>query len=65
MSRTGSDVALTPKAFDLLLVLVRQQGHLPVKDELMKIIWPDRIVAKSNLAKHISMLRQVLSSRTP
>ena len=51
---------LPPKAFDTLLLLVRQPGHLMSKSELMKALWPDSFVEEVNLANNISLLRKVL-----
>lgn len=34
--RDGESVSLTPKSFDLLLVLVEHHGHLLEKDELLQ-----------------------------
>jgi len=34
--RDGEEVSLTPKVFDLLLVLVENSGHIFEKDELMR-----------------------------
>src|SRR5215217_7086238 len=34
-------VPLTPKAFDTLLVLVENSGHVIGKEELMRRVWPD------------------------
>ena len=42
--RDGAPVALTPKAFDTLLVLVENSGHLLDKDDLMKQVWPETFV---------------------
>src|SRR5688572_24066604 len=53
-------VSLTPKAFDLLLFLVENSGHILDKEELMKQIWPDSFVEENNLAQNISTLRKVL-----
>ncbi len=58
--RDGSPVALTPKAFDTLLVLVRNSGHLVEKDELMRQVWPETAVEESNLTQNIFMLRKIL-----
>src|SRR5262249_10299763 len=38
--REGEIVALTPKVFDLLLVLVQNSGHTVEKNELLKRVWP-------------------------
>ena len=48
--RDGEPVALTPKAFDMLLVLVENGGRLLEKEELMRRLWPDSFVAEGNLA---------------
>ena len=53
-------VPLTPKAFDTLLVLVENSGHVIGKDELMRKVWPDSFVEENNLAQNISMLRKAL-----
>lgn len=56
----GTAIALTPKAFDILLLLVERAGHVVTKDDLMAVIWSGRSVAESNLTKHIWTLRQAL-----
>jgi DNA-binding winged helix-turn-helix (wHTH) protein/TolB-like protein/Tfp pilus assembly protein PilF len=58
--RDGSPVALTPKAFDVLLALVRNAPRLVSKDELMSSVWPDTYVSEANLTLHISQLRKAL-----
>jgi len=49
---------LTPKAFDVLSILVERAGHLVEKDELMKQVWPDSIVEEANVARIIHTLRR-------
>ncbi|HKX33307.1 MAG TPA: winged helix-turn-helix domain-containing protein, partial [Blastocatellia bacterium] len=56
----GKPVSLTPKVFDLLLVLVKHQGRLLEKDELMRAVWPDTVVEEANLSANISILRKAL-----
>src|SRR5262245_10264385 len=58
--RNGEAVPLQPKAFELLLVLVKNHGHLLGKDELLKAIWPDTVDEEVNLANNISILRKAL-----
>jgi len=58
--RDGQLVPLTPKAFETLLVLVQNAGHVVAKDELMNQIWPDTFVEEVGLARNISVLRKVL-----
>jgi DNA-binding winged helix-turn-helix (wHTH) protein/TolB-like protein/Flp pilus assembly protein TadD len=58
--RDGKVVPLTLKAFDLLQVLVENQGHLLQKDELLRRVWPDAAVEENNLTVTISALRKAL-----
>jgi DNA-binding response OmpR family regulator len=58
--RNGQAVALTPKAFDLLLVLVEKAGTTVEKDELMKRVWPDSFVEEANLSVNMTGLRRAL-----
>jgi len=58
--REGSAVPLTPKAFEMLLVLVENGGHVMEKDELLKKVWPDTIVEEANLSHIIYKLREAL-----
>src|SRR5262245_29267266 len=58
--RDNQPVPLTPKSFDLLVVLVENSGHLIEKSELMKRIWPDSIVEEANLSVKMSALRRAL-----
>ncbi len=60
--RNGETVPLKPKAFDLLLVLVQNHGHLLEKEELLRSIWPDTIVEEANLAYNISLIRKALGN---
>ena len=57
----GKSVPLTPKAFDLLLVLVENAGHLMEKKVLMDLVWADSFVEEANLPVKISELRRALS----
>ncbi len=56
----NSPVPLTPKAFDVLAVLVAQSGHLVEKDELLKQVWADSFVEEANIARIIHTLRKTL-----
>ena len=59
--RDGQSVPLPPKAFDTLLILVQQSGHVLKKDELIQLVWPDAFVEDSNLNHYVSLLRRTLS----
>src|ERR1700730_14407494 len=58
--RDGKPIAITPKAFETLLVLVQNKGHLMLKDDLLKAVWPDSFVEEVNLSQNVSLLRRAL-----
>ena len=60
LSRNNQVVVLTPKAFDTLVLLVRNSGHLLEKDELIRTLWPDSFVEDGNLSNNIFALRKAL-----
>lgn len=60
LSCDGTPVSLTPKAFDTLICLVRNQGRMVTKDELLKQVWPNTFVEEINLAVNISTIRKAL-----
>ena len=55
-----SPVALAPKAFDILTLLIVNAGHLVTKEELMEAIWADSFVEEANLARLIHTVRKAL-----
>ena len=61
--RDGELVPLSPKVFQLLLVLVRHCHETVAKDELMKAVWPDTFVEETNLTRNIFDLRKALGER--
>ena len=61
--RDGEAVALTPKCFDLLVVLVQNSGHLLAKSDLLERVWPGQFVEEGNLSFNISELRKALGER--
>jgi DNA-binding winged helix-turn-helix (wHTH) protein/Tol biopolymer transport system component len=58
--RDGQAVALTPKAFDLLVYLVERHGHLVERQVLMAALWPEAVVEEANLAYNVSAVRKAL-----
>lgn len=58
--RAGEPVPLTPKTFQILLVLIRNNREVVTKDDLMKTVWPDTFVEEANLSRNIFMLRKAL-----
>jgi DNA-binding winged helix-turn-helix (wHTH) protein/Tfp pilus assembly protein PilF len=55
-------LALEPKAYDVLLALVRRAGRLVTKRELLESVWPESFVEEGILAVHISSLRKVFGN---
>lgn len=60
LARGGEIVPLTPKTFQILLVLVRNHTEVVTKDNLMKQVWPDTFVEEANLSRNIFLLRKAL-----
>jgi eukaryotic-like serine/threonine-protein kinase len=58
--RGDEPIAVTPKAFQVLLVLVRRSNQTVSKDELMNAVWPDTFVEETNLTRNIFDLRKAL-----
>ncbi|MFN8155979.1 MAG: response regulator transcription factor [Candidatus Nanopelagicales bacterium] len=57
----GSEVALTPKEYDLLVALMRRAGVVIPRDELMRDVWQTEwFGATKTLDMHISTLRRKL-----
>jgi DNA-binding winged helix-turn-helix (wHTH) protein/TolB-like protein/Tfp pilus assembly protein PilF len=62
--RDGLPVALTPKTFQVLLVLVESGGRTVDKDELINRVWAGSFVEEGNLKVTVSMLRKALGDGT-
>ena len=60
LNRSHEPVPLPPKAFDALLLFVREAGRLVRRDEMIDTLWPDTHVTDANLTNVIVALRKVL-----
>ena len=60
LSRAGQPIALAPKAYDLLVLLVRRGGRVLTKRELLTSLWPDCSVDEGILSVHVAGLRKAL-----
>ena len=56
----GKPIALSAKAFEVLLILVENSGRLVTKSELIQTLWPNTFVEEGNLTQNISVLRKAL-----
>ena len=61
--RGEEQIPLPPKAFDTLLILLRNHTRVVTKDELMRLVWRDAFVTEDSLSQTISTLRRVLAER--
>jgi DNA-binding winged helix-turn-helix (wHTH) protein/TolB-like protein/Flp pilus assembly protein TadD len=59
----GESVALTPKVFDLLVLLIENHGHLMEKKILLEKLWQDSFVEEANLNVNVSALRRALGEK--
>jgi DNA-binding winged helix-turn-helix (wHTH) protein len=56
----GKPVALTPKAFDTLLILLEGGGRIVEKEDLKRRLWPNTFVEEANITFNIQQLRKAL-----
>ena len=63
LARNRQPIPLAPKAFDLLVFLVQNNGRLVTKDQIMQAIWPGSFVEEANLTVTISTLRKALGDK--
>src|SRR5690349_7685247 len=54
------EVQLQPRAFDLLVYLVRNRVRVVPKDELLNAIWPGVTVTDNSLQRAVSLIRKEL-----
>lgn len=61
--KAGREVALEPKAFDLLIFLLENPGRLLEKGELLDAVWKDTTVTENALTREIAKLRRGLGDQ--
>jgi len=62
LSRDGRDIPLSPKAVEILLVLVAHRGRIVSKNELLDAVWKHVVVEESNLYGYLHILRSTLGN---
>lgn len=60
LKRSGEVIHLTPKVFDLLVVLLESAPRIVRKDELHQRLWPGTFVSDATLASLVKELRHAL-----
>ena len=60
LERGGVPLALEPKAFNLLVLLMGRPGHVFTKQEIFERLWADTVVTDHALTRVVAQLRRVL-----
>jgi Tol biopolymer transport system component/DNA-binding winged helix-turn-helix (wHTH) protein len=58
--RGGEAIPVEPKAFRVLLYLLRNPHRLVTKDELLDAVWPETAVSENSLTRSVALLRRLL-----
>lgn len=59
LHKNGQEIDLTAKSFDVLLVLVRNSGHIVEKETFMSEVWQGSFVEEANITQNVSVLKKV------
>ena len=60
VERGGRAVALEPKAFDLLVLLLEHPGQVVTKQEILDAVWPRTAVTDNAMTRIVAHLRKAL-----
>lgn len=58
--RGGTNIHLSPKAFDVLEILVARRPNVVTKDVLLETVWAGKAVEEANLAIAVGEIRKAL-----
>ena len=56
-------VAISPKALEILILLVQKKGEIVSRDELIETVWKDTFVEEGNINYTISLLRKIFENK--
>jgi len=62
--KAGEVLPVEPKAFRVLLFLLRNPQKLITKEELLDAVWGDTAVSENSLARSVALLRKLLGDET-
>lgn len=62
LTRGSGDIKLGSRALDLLIALASRPGEVISKDELLRLVWPETIVADGALRVNMFAVRKALES---
>jgi eukaryotic-like serine/threonine-protein kinase len=60
IAKAGKARQVEPKAFQVLLILIRNPNQLIAKEELLSSVWGETAVTENSLARNIALLRRLL-----
>jgi len=60
ITKAGEVLPVEPKAFRVLLILLRNSQKLITKEELLNAVWGDAAVTENSLTRSIALLRRLL-----
>jgi DNA-binding winged helix-turn-helix (wHTH) protein len=60
LTRDGTEIVLSPKAYHLLTVLVDARPNAQSKDVLYQALWPNTFVVEANLSNLVGEIRSAL-----
>src|SRR5215204_4904167 len=63
--RDGRTILLSPKTYDVLVVMVRRAGRLLTKREILDAVWREAFVEEGILSVHVAALRKALGDGQP
>lgn len=63
LTRKSREIHLSPKALDLLRVLIDKQPNVIAKADLIEQLWPGTFVVEANLSNLVAEIRSALKDR--
>ncbi len=65
LTRAGTPVQITLKAFDVLVLLVSNRPRAVSKAEILDRVWPNTFVSDASLARTITEIRKAIGDSSP
>ncbi|HUR96675.1 MAG TPA: transcriptional regulator, partial [Pyrinomonadaceae bacterium] len=62
LSQGETIINITPKAVEILVMLVENHGETVSKDEIFAKVWPDSFVEEANLSVNVATIRKMLGA---
>ena len=60
LERAGIALAIEPKAFNLLALMIQRPGHVFTKQEIFDVVWAETVVTDHALTRVVAQLRRLL-----